>query len=645
MNFDSFIKNLGDIKERRLMYFLIAVILIINMTILVLSEGFSGGSYSLMHYQYAREAFTNPDNLLNGWASPLFTLVAAPFALLGFKSMQLMNIIFGILSGYFAYLVSRELKMKSPLFAMVICSFTPVFMVNFFGGTTEIMLAFTAILGTYLMLKERYVYASIVVSLLPLIRLDGLIVLPIYAIYLMRRKKFRYTFLLLSGLIFYSLVGFIAGKGLFWLFQGVQFWSKSVFGSGSFYQFTVRSPGYFGIPNEIFFVTGLVAGIWLYIRERLEFTREFVLVVLPFITYFLAHSFAWWLGIGQSQGISRYMAAIVPFMAVMGTRGLYLFAKMFYILFKREWVRIFALIIGFASIIHIPFVLQNYPVRLSSSDRALKMTADYINQNNLSQRQIYTTDPSFSFYVDNKSNVGQLNVLESVLQLRNIGVGSLLVYDVVFGEIKGINSNALLNSPELQLLGVFDTDIPTMHHGKPFKVLVFEKIQPDSSTVSKNKMIFDGQNKIFVTVAIFDFDSNLPGNDTELIARSNINPTAYFRVPPKKKEFLVTQFNIQPDSICHPVEIKGDLRLFTKTSDEKLRFFIEVISDEGSSRKFFEVGSPSRVNPDEWNRVTFTVMLPEVAKEGKEANIKCGFWNKRKGEFLIDDYSIAIRQR
>ncbi|HRS45052.1 MAG TPA: hypothetical protein P5088_10155, partial [Tenuifilum sp.] len=350
MNFNRFIKSLSEVSERRLMYALIAVILVINMAILVIGNGYSGGSYSVMHYQFARWAFANPENLLNSWANPLFTLLAAPFALLGFKSLQLMNIILGILSGYFAYRVAKELKMKTPLLALVICSFTPVFMMTFYGGTTEIMFAFLAILGTFLLIKDKFLAGAIVISLLPLIRLDGFILLPVYAIYFLRWRRAKYLPLLFSATVLYSLIGLMLGKNLFWLFDGVTLWSDSIFGHGSFSQFIVRSPGFFGIPNEIFFVTGLVAGLWLYLRERREYSQEFVLVFLPFVIYFLAHSFAWWQGMGNSQGLSRYMAAIVPFMAVMATRGLYLFAKMFFIIFRSEAVRIGALILGFASI-------------------------------------------------------------------------------------------------------------------------------------------------------------------------------------------------------------------------------------------------------------------------------------------------------
>ncbi len=642
MNFNSFIKSLSEISERRLMYLLITVILLVDVAILVLSNGFSGGSYSVMHYQYARWAFANPENFLNGWANPLFTLFAAPFSLLGFESMQLMNIMLGILAGYFAFLVAKELKMRSPLLALVICSFTPVFMITFFGGTTEVMFAFVAILGTYLLVKKRFVAGALVISLLPLIRLDGLVLLPVYAIYFIRWRKTKFLPLLLSGFVGYSLLGMLFGKGIFWLFDGVSFWSKSAYGSGSLFQYIVRSPGYFGIPNEIFFVTGLVAGLWLFIRERREYSQEFVLVVLPFVVYFLAHSLAWWLGIFNSQGVSRYMAAIVPFMAVMATRGLYLFAKMFYIIFKREWVRVAALVLGFASIIHIPFVLQNYPVGLSSTDRAMLEAARFIGGSEYATRNVYFTDPSVLYFLDRKPSCELCRPFSSISQVDAMSPGDLLVYESAFGITKGIELDSLLFNRSLKLIRTFDADVPTLTFGRLYRVVIFERVNPDTALVAQNLSVFSGFGKSYRTLAFLNFDGKGQVEDESLVSTSKINSSAYLRIPKKNKKFLESTFQLNRPDVFNPIELRVTFRLFSKTSDEKLKYFVRAKSGKTEIEKIFEVHAPVNANPDEWNEISFTVLLPEL-DGASEVQIDTGFWNKRKGEFLVDDYKVEVR--
>jgi len=642
MDFNSFIKSLSEISERRLMYALIAVILFIDMTILVLSNGYSGGSYSVMHYQFARWAFVNPENLLNSWANPIYTLLAAPFALLGFKSLQLMNIMLGILSGYFAYRVAKELKMKTPLLALVICSFTPVFMMTFFGGTTEIMFAFVAILGTFLLIKDKFFAGAVVVSMLPLIRLDGFILLPVYAIYFLRWHRVKYLPLLLSATVLYSLIGLMFGKSLFWLFEGVKLWSDSIYGHGSFTQFIVRSPGFFGIPNEIFFVTGLVAGLWLYIRERKEYSQEFVLVVLPFVIYFLAHSFAWWQGIGNSQGLSRYMAAIVPFMAVMATRGLYLFAKMFFIIFKSEAVRIGALILGFASIIHIPFAIQNYPVSLSSTDWALSDAAEYIKVNGLDTKKIYYTDPSIFYFLNKNPKCNSCIEVKNAEQLKLMQNSDLLLFDATFATLKGINFNSVLYSSGFKLIQVFSPETPVQTFGKPYFVALLERSDIDSLTMLENQKIISGANKSYTTLVKYDFDSSTP-TDTITVSTSKINRTAYFRIPKRNRNYLVSEIKLDTINPLQPITLKVSYRQFRKTSDENLRYFVEAVSN-GSTlyKRVFEVGTPAQANPDEWHDISFTLILHNI-EVTPELTIRTGFWNKRKGEFLIDDYRVEVR--
>jgi hypothetical protein len=641
MNLDNFIKSANSISEKRLMYLLVGAILAVNLTFLVLSPGFSGGSFSATHYLYARWAFTNPENFLNSWANPFFTLIAAPFALLGFKSLQLLNVILGILAGYFAYRVAKELNMKSPLLALVICSFTPIFMMSFYGGTTEIMFAFVAILSTFLLLKNRFLEGAILLSVLPLIRLDGLILLPVYAVYMIRWRKAKFLPLMLTGLLVYSSVGAIVGKGFFWLFDGVTVWSKHIYGSGSLSQFIVRSPGYFGIPNEIFFVTGLVAGFWLYFRERKEYSKEFVLVVLPFVVYFLAHSFAWWQGIGNSQGLSRYMAAIVPFMAVMATRGLYLFAKMFFIIFKSEAVRIGALILGFASIIHIPFAIQNYPVSLSSADWALSDAAEYIKVNGLDTKKIYYTDPSIFYFLNKNPKCNSCIEVKNAEQLKLMHNSDLLLFDATFATLKGINFDSVLYSSGFKLMQVFSPETPVQTFGKSYFVALLERSDIDSLTLIENQKIISGTNKSYTTLVKYDFDSSTP-TDTITVSTSKINRTAYFRIPKRNRNYLVSETKLNTINPIQPISLKVSYRQFRKTSDENLRYFVEAVSN-GSTlyKRVFEVGTPAQANPDEWHDISFTLILHNI-EVTPELTIRTGFWNKRKGEFLIDDYRVEV---
>lgn len=648
MNLSNLIKSIEDFfTEKRLLYSLLGSILVIFIAILVFSDGYSGGADSLTHYRFSRWAFSHPEFFLDHWAKPVFTLLSSPFAILGFKSFQLFNILIGIASGYIAFRVAKELKMKSPLLAIVICCFTPVFMINLFSGLTEILFAFTTILTSYLLIKGKYTWGAIVVSFLPLIRTEGIVLLPIYAYFLVHKKHYREIAFILTGFIFYSLAGFVCGKSIFWLITEMPYTGAvDIYGKGTLLHFIKRSPGFFGIPNEIFFVTGLVAGLSLYIRQKKEYSKEFLLVVMPFLTYFIAHTISWWSGVGSSLGLSRYMAAIVPLMAVMATRGLYLFAKMFLIIFKTEWVRVLALIIGVASVSHIPFVLQNYPISLDTTSKTIKAASEWIKAEKLDSAKIYYTDPVFFYFhninpFDNKKSQASFN--SSNNPAEGLNTGDLLIYDEHFSVIAGVELNKLISNDQLRLLKVFEPSIPITVFQRPYRVALFQKTDPDSCVISNNIRTLNGDDKTFETFVTYNFDESIYKPESKYIGSSKIHPSKYLRVKRSREFYLTHDFKLDNIVYTTPFEMQVEMKLFLKTHDEKLKFVIDVTkNNERLIYKGFDVEIPSNSNPEEWNNIKFNIFIPEIDnKEG--VNIRTYVWNKKKGEYLIDDYRIRYR--
>ncbi|MGE0077069.1 MAG: glycosyltransferase family 87 protein [Bacteroidales bacterium] len=648
MNISNLIKSIEDFfTERRLLYTLLGLIFIVFIAILMFSEGYSGGADSLTHYRFARWAFSKPEFFLDHWAKPIFTLLSSPFAILGFKSFQLFNILIGMASGYIAYLVAKELKMKSPLLAIVICSFTPVFMINLFSGLTEILFAFTAILTSYLLIKGKYTWGAIVISFLPLVRTEGIVLLPIYAYFLVHKKHYREIAFMFTGFVLYSLVGFMSGKSLFWLITEMPYHSAvDIYGKGSLFQFAKRSPGFFGIPNEIFFVTGLAAGLSLYIRQKKEYSKEFLLIVMPFLTYFIAHSISWWSGIGSSLGLSRYMAAIVPFMAVMATRGLILVSLMFQIIFKREWIRVLALILGVASVTHIPFVLQNYPIALDNASKTIKDASEWIKKEKLDTAKIYYTDPTFFYF----HKINPFNISKSQASFNNVNNpteglnnGDLLIYDEHFSPIAGVELSKLIGNNELKLLRIFNPATPFNIFQRSYKIAVFQKIDADSTVVSNNTKILNGEDEIFTTLAFYDFDNSIYEPEAKFIGSSKIHSSKYLRIKRSREYSLTNDFKVDSISFISPLELQIEMKLFLKTPNEKLKYVVDV--NKKNKRivyKSFEIDIPTNSNPEEWVDINFKIQIPEI--EGKKGiNIRTYIWNKKEGEYLIDDYKVSYR--
>ena len=73
------------------------------------------------------------------------------------------------------------IKQQIPL--TIILIFTPTYYVLTFSGLTEPLFALILIIGTYLCAKEKHASASILISFLPFVRSEGLIILGVFGFY------------------------------------------------------------------------------------------------------------------------------------------------------------------------------------------------------------------------------------------------------------------------------------------------------------------------------------------------------------------------------------------------------------------------------------------------------------------------------
>ncbi len=630
--------------EKRFVIFTLSLIFILFILVLVLSKGFTGGPESIWHYSYSHYAFKFPKLFFNSWAKPVFTLLSAPFALLGFKGIQFFNILVGITAGLFSYLVAKELKMKQPILAIILCCFTPVFAYNIFSGLTEILFALISIITTYLLLKNRYILASIVVSFLPLIQSEGIYLIPVYAIFLVYRKQYMSILLMLTGVLFYSIVGGFINHDFFWLInQNPYKGQMGIYGRGSFFQFIERSPGYFGIPNEIFYVTGLAAGITLFLRDKKELSREFLLVILPLFAYIFIHSLMWWSGAGNSQGNNRYMAAIVPLMAVMSTRGLTLFSLTFEILFKSAWVKTAALYIGIVSVIHIPFVVQNYPIPVDPYYRMIMQTTDWIKQNGLEKEKVYFKDAGVPIMLGLNpfdETTCQINSLDYKKPHKGIAIGSSLIYDERYFPVDKIEFDSLVKNHNFELQKVFEPDKNFKIYGRDYRIAIFKRIEPDSTVLKQNRMVAYGSKDEFKSLVLFDFDRNINKRDSAYLYFDDKNDTKCLRIDNSKEQYLYKEFDLSMISFEKPLELFLKLKFNSQdTLKIPLLFVVEVIKKD---KKIFykEIAlEPKSNTPNSWSDFEYRVKLPEeISFSG---SLKLYLLNRYKGKYLLDDYQVG----
>ena len=304
----------------------VTVILFLLLGSVGLSVNTTGDSGdSLLHFLYSKGSFSHPEFFLHHWAKPVFVLASAPFSQFGFKGIILFNCLMVALITHFTFLTARALHLKYAWLVFVLILSCPLFLKLAFSGLTEYLFGLVLIISVYLAIKSRYLAAVIVVSFLPFVRSEGLIVLGVFGLFLVFRRRFVLLPLLLTGHLVYSLAGFFYYRDFFWVFTKIPYRNLgSPYGSGKLFDFVHRLNYVIEKPVFVLLVIGLAA---LFIRllpgrPKREGDGGLWLFGGLFMAVFIAHSLFWWLGIFNSMGLPRVLIPLVPVIALIALAGI-----------------------------------------------------------------------------------------------------------------------------------------------------------------------------------------------------------------------------------------------------------------------------------------------------------------------------------
>ena len=107
---NAFAAEEDSIASDRRARLLLAALLGISVLMAFITRGTYDSGDSIKLYLFARYAFEHPLNLLESWAKPLFTLLAAGPAQAGFMGMKLFQCAVVATSAWGAYVVARSLR-------------------------------------------------------------------------------------------------------------------------------------------------------------------------------------------------------------------------------------------------------------------------------------------------------------------------------------------------------------------------------------------------------------------------------------------------------------------------------------------------------------------------------------------------------
>ena len=310
-------------KERKYVFFFILVYIVIELI-----YGFWNNStwdddcpsryYNTLNAIYDFKQFTAL------WNRPLFVLIFfLPVHISKFSILILMVAI----SSIAAFYLYKGVKKTVTDYAWLVVPFM-LFQAFYFGvsrnAEVEPLAVAVICLAYYCYVSDKIFWFAILGTLLPLARLELSPALIIWAIILIKKKKYKYLPILIAFPVLWSIAGGLAegNFNLLWLFHQVLNgeMSENIYGHKSFGRYFQSYPYVIGPVLFFLFFIGLA--------ERLYKRKIDLFVVSQFIfIFFIYVVFSWKLNAGNAAGFLRNLIPLTPLAAILSLNGFnYLFA-------------------------------------------------------------------------------------------------------------------------------------------------------------------------------------------------------------------------------------------------------------------------------------------------------------------------------
>lgn len=453
-------------------YIILGLAFISGVVTIFLTQNSYGGPDNFSHYKFAHWGWQYPELLFNHWGKPLFTILMSPFAQFGIVGARVYNLFVGFSTALIVWKLAIHFDFKNNAISLILVLFTPIYLILMFTTLTEVTFSFFLALSVLLFFKNKLIFSAIVASLLPLVRTEGIVLLPLFMIAYGLKKQFIAIPMLTAGFWIISLLGLPYYDDFWWLITKMPYSgnAKDIYGSGSLYSFINNTRGILGYPIGVLSVIGLLTSLIHWAKyNKYSFSDTFYFLLLipgSYIAFLSAHSFVWWQGMGNSLGLIRVMASVTPMASLTALAGLlwlttWLKSKnnLAYIIFT-TCLLVWIVILGINT--HIDGFKNSRPEKL------IAQAAHYLKDNNLIKHKIHYFDP----YLISELGIDPFDKTLSVEGIANkkqpslsLSDSSIIVWDAHLGTNQGkIPLSVLISSEDLVLLKEFKP-IP------PFKVL------------------------------------------------------------------------------------------------------------------------------------------------------------------------------
>jgi hypothetical protein len=646
--------------DKYLPWILLALLSCVMVILALASEGFTGGADNINHYFLARYAFQHPLFFFDPWGRPLYTILSSPFAQLGFTGAKLLNVFFGMCTAWFAFRIAKKLDLRPPYLVMIFVVFTPMYCIMLPTTLTEILFGLMLVLTVFFFLRENYIVAAIILSFIPFARYEGVMMLPIFLLAFLLKGKFKPIPFLLTGFVFFSLAGGYFYKDLLWIFHHPPYpvHHEIYKEHGPLLHFARSYNFLFGKPLLLLFLLG---SLWLALqwrKSKFSFRSDVFFIILvilvPFVGYFAAHSFLYWKALGGSLGLIRVIAAVCPLASLVSLMGYQWFAETF---IKQRLQPVIAVVIISVIVIVACFRIYPFPIPLSPEETTVKAATTWVKKAGLSHKKIIFTDLNVPFDMGLDPNNGAVCSQKWFIGHRDPSPdapdSSVFIWDAHFGPNESqVPLDSLMQNPHYKLINRFAPQEKTKTlGGYEYAVYVFLRLpELDSYDPAYKRSLLEEAEKnnldlLFIKEMNFE-DRRISQDSLNYSGDKVVSGSSSYLVP-GNMEFS-PGFTLNGSSF--PLK-KGGIRaeisvmVFPEVSFTENNAYL-VVSIENSTKAYFYSSFQLDEKAPEtgrWNKVSVTVSLPEIQSAGDR--LKIYIWHKGKQPFRMDDLRAGFLVR
>jgi hypothetical protein len=306
------------------------------------------------HYLFARWAWVHQELFVGVWSRPLYTIIYAFPALIGYRAARTLTVLICMAVSYQTWRLAEDFRIDRAPLAIALVWLQPSFFLFCADNMTEPIFALVYVIALRMHHRGRLKAGMIVASLMVLARPEGFFLCVLWGIWVLTgRQKDRatgrwgdgatvncgsksldlpiapsprrpvYLLLLATGAFAWWLAALvITGDPLFIKHNWPSNWpmTGTVYGAAGLYAYPIRLPEIVGL----FLLPVFLYGLWSLLKRR-----RFYTLTSSFLLLFILHTILRAYGLLGSAGYPRYLVAISPAIALIILTGWNELARLF----------------------------------------------------------------------------------------------------------------------------------------------------------------------------------------------------------------------------------------------------------------------------------------------------------------------------